>query len=128
MADAFVRIELDVRRKLRYKHKDLRDVCEATKKDIGQLFNDPFNGWPYLLLYGLRWQDLKLTLDKCSEFIDLWVERHQDEKFPMQSMGSTLLEALNASGFIRIEAEGTLKDDDDKESAEGKTTPESLTR
>jgi len=108
MADTFVRIELDLPRKLRFKHKDLRDVVDATKKPIGDLFMDPFNGWPHLLLYGLRWQDLKLTLDKCSEFIDLWVEQHIDEKTPMDSLGQKLLDALNASGFIRIQAEGTL--------------------
>jgi hypothetical protein len=126
MAEQFVRIELDQRRKLRYKHKDLRDVVKDTGKAIGDLFNDPFAGWPYLLLYGLRWQDLKLTLDKCSEFIDLWVEQHASEKYPMQSLGQTLLDALNASGFVRIEAEGKLEEP--IEGAEGKATPEDATR
>lgn len=127
MADSFVRIELDQRRKLRYKHKDLRDVVKDTGKPIGDLWNDPFGGWPYLLLYGLRWQDLKLTLDKCSEFIDLWTEVHAAEKFPMQSLGQTMLDALNASGLVRIVAEGKL-DDAPIEGAEGNAPPEAAIR
>lgn len=111
----FVRIDLDQRRKLRYKHKDLRDVVKESGKSIGELFMDPFGGWPYLLLFGLRWQDLKLNLDKASEFIDLWVETHADEKTPMDSLGQKLLDALNASGFVRIKSEGEL----DEAPAEG---------
>jgi hypothetical protein len=125
MADIvrFVRIELDIPRKLRFRHKDLRDVVEATKKPIGDLFVDPFNGWPYLMLYGLRWQDLKLSLDKCSEFIDLWIENHGDEQMPMDSLGQKLLDALNASGFVKIVAEGELTEP----GPEGNATPEAAT-
>jgi hypothetical protein len=118
--EPFVRIELDIRRKLRFKHKDLRDVVKDSGKSIGELFTDPFVGWPYLLLYGLRWQDLKLSLDKCSEFIDGWIDTHSDEKTPMDSLGQTLLDALNASGFVRIRPEGEL----DEAPSEGNAKPE----
>ncbi len=105
MADTFVRIDLDLKRKLRFKHKDLRDLVASTGKSIGELFSDPFGGWPHIMLHALRHQDLKLTLDKCSEFIDLWVEKHADEEAPLNSLGEKLLEALNASGFVRIKAD-----------------------
>lgn len=121
----FVRVDLDPKaqgRKLRYKHRDLRDVVKESGKPIGELFQDAFFGWPYLLLYGLRWQDLQLNLDKCSEFIDYWVEKHADEKYPMQSLGEKILEALNKSGFVKIEAEGTL------EEPEGNGLPEDSIR
>jgi hypothetical protein len=120
MADRFVRIELPLpegtkgadkwqsKRKLRFNHRDLRDVVKESGKSIGELYADPFLGWPYLLLYGLRWQDLQLSLDKCSELIDGWRDSHADEKTPLTSMGETLLAALNASGFIKIEAESQL--------------------
>lgn len=123
MADRFVRIHLELpegasginkwqpARKLRFNHKDLRDVCKDTGKSIGELFTDPFGGWPYLLLYGLRWQDLSLSLDRCSELIDGWRDTHADEKAPLQSLGQKLLDALNASGFVKIEAEGKLEDE-----------------
>jgi hypothetical protein len=84
---------------------------QQSGKSIGELFLDPFVGWPYLMLFGLRWQDLKLSYDKCSEFIDKWLDDHADEKMPMDSLGQKLLDALNASGFVKIEAEGTLVDE-----------------
>lgn len=123
----FVRIDFgpnDIAgRKLRFKHKDLRDVVKETGKSVGELFMDPFGGWPYLLLYGLRWQDLKLTVDKCSDFIDTWVDMHSEaEKMPMDSLGQKLLDALNASGFVKIEAEGSLEG-----APEGNEKPEAVT-
>jgi hypothetical protein len=125
--DRFVRITLDLpdghkeigtwqpARKLRFNHKDLRDLVKDTDRSIGELFSDAFNGWPYLLLYGLRWQDLKISLDRCSELIDGWRDAHADDQYPLNSLGQALLDALNASGFVRIEAEEPLKD----ETAEG---------
>lgn len=118
----FVRIALDIPRKLRFKHKDLRDAVQTTGKSIGELYMDVFNGWPYLLLFGLRWQDLKVTPDKCSEFMDLWVEARPDEEAPLTSMGQLILEALNKSGFVRIKAEGEL----DEAPAEGNESPVSV--
>lgn len=126
----FVRISLGgIRRKLSYKHRDLRDAMNAassaagTRVAIGELFTDPFGGWPYLLLFGLRWQDLKISLDKCSDFIDEWVEQHSDEKVPLDSMGQLILDALNLSGFVRIKAEGELEDQS-AAPAEGADAPE----
>ena len=122
--DRFVRIELKLpegakgadkwqpARKLRFNHKDLRDVSKDSGRPIGDLFMDPFGGWPYLLLYGLRWQDLSITLDRCSELIDGWRDSHESEELPLNSLGEKLLEALNASGFIRIQADAPLKDDE----------------
>ena len=128
MAERFVRITLELpegpdgkphkeagkwqpNRKLRFNHKDLRDVVKDSGQSIGELFSDPFCGWPYLLQYGLRWQDLSVSLDRCSELIDGWRDSHSDEKAPLTSLGEKLLEALNASGFIRIEAESKLEDE-----------------
>lgn len=116
MADQFVRIHLDQRRKLRYKHKDLRDMVAESGKPLGELLTDPFGGWPYILKYGLRWQDLKVSNDKASEFIDLWMEEpdpETGEKRTMDQLGLKLLEALNASGFIKIQAEKPLADNAD---------------
>jgi len=96
----------DGRRKLRFRHKDLRDVVTDTGKSVTELLQDPFGGWAHLIQYGLRWGDLKINLDKASELIDLWVETHSHEDQPLSSLGDKLLEALNASGFIKIKAEG----------------------
>ena len=130
MADRFVRIKLELpdghkdrgkwqsARKLRFNHKDLRDVVKDSGKNLGELFTDMFGGWPYLLLYGLRWQDLTITLDRCSELIDGWRDSHADEQYPMQSLGMALKDALNASGFVKIESEGKLDDEAPNENPE----------
>lgn len=125
MADphSFVKIKLDIPgRKLRFKHRDLRDAVSNSGKSIGELFTDPFGGWPYLLLYGLRWQDLKLNLDKCSEFIDVWVEEHASDNAPLDSLGAVLLEALNKSGFVKIQAEGELPTGDAEGNGDAEAT------
>jgi hypothetical protein len=114
MADQFVRIDfdgtgvlgperstVDGRRKLRFRHKDLRDVAESTKRTIKELLDDPWNGWPYLLLYGLRESDPRMTLDKASELIDKWCDSHPNEELPMNSLGQKLREAFEKAGFIR---------------------------
>jgi hypothetical protein len=113
MADQFVRIHLDQTRKLRFKHKDLRDMVADSGKPLGELLTDAFNGWPYILRYGLRWQDLKVSLDKASEFIDIWIEEPDPktgEKRTLDQLGLVLLDALNASGFVKIQAEKPLDD------------------
>jgi hypothetical protein len=113
-SDRFIRIDFDGtgklgperaspdgRRKLRFRHKDLRDVVESTKRTVKELLDDTWNGWPYLLFYGLREADPRITLDKCSDLIDLWVDTHPDEELPMTSLGNKLREAFEAAGFIR---------------------------
>lgn len=138
MSDTFVRIHLDVRRKLRYKHKDLRDAVAESGKSIGELLTDAFGGWPYLLRMGLRWNDLKISVDKASEFIDLWCEnpdpdaleawtksREAGPKPPnrtLDQMGMLLLEALNASGFVKIVPDTPL--DEGEDTPEGNAKPE----
>ena len=105
----FVRVTFDEhRRKLRFKHRDLRDAVKQSGQSIGDLFQDPFGGWPYLLLMGLRFGDHKMTLDKASEFIDLWVNGDEDRNIPKRELGDLgmiLLDALNASGFITLSNE-----------------------
>lgn len=126
-----VRIHLDRKRKLKFRHKDLRDVVDVTKKSIGELFVDPFYGWAYLLQFGLRYEDLKVTIDKASEFMDLWVDTPDPETNQprtLDDLGQKILDALNASGFVKIKAEGAGKDGDGDESAEGNATPEAATR
>lgn len=119
----FVPLQLDLKRKLRFRHRDLRDAVTQSGKSIGDLFLDPFGGWPHLLLYGLRWQDMKLTLDKCSDFIDGWMESHAEEETPLDSLRDKLLDALNKSGFIRIQ-QFDPDADPSNGGPEGNATPE----
>lgn len=97
-------------------------------KSLGELLTDPFGGWPYILRFGLRWQDLKVSLDKASEFIDLWLEEPDPETHEprtMDQLGLVLLEALNKSGFVKIQAEKPIEDKAD-EGDEGNARPEAV--
>ena len=123
MAQGSVAIHLDQRRKLIFRHKDLRDAVSETGKSIGDLFTDPFGGWGHLLRYGLRTQDPRVTLDKASEFLDLWVAKPDPEtnqERTLDQLGELLLEALNASGFVKI----TKFSPEKKETPEGNALPE----
>lgn len=115
----FVRLSFDNtehppngRRKLKFRHKDLRDVVNTTKQSISDLFGDPFGGWPYLLVYGMRAYDINVTLDQASELIELWVKSRPTEKTPLDSLGKQLLAALNASGLVKIRADLADQADD----------------
>lgn len=89
-----------------FRHREIRDLLNTTNKTLLELYNDPFTGWPYLLLFGLRYQDNRLTLDNCSDFIDQWAEKHKDDEAPLKGLGDLLIEGLTASGLLRLEAEG----------------------
>ncbi len=117
-----VHIELDKHRKLQYRHQDLRDVVATTGKQVEELLRDPFYGWAHLLQFGLRFQDPKITLNKTSELIDLWVEKHSDEPNAMDGLGAKLIEALEASNFLKIQ-----RMDSGEESGNGRPTSVTVT-
>jgi len=124
----FVRIQFDAtqRLKLKFRHKDLRDAVLESGKAIGELYSDPFGGWPFLLKYAMRAYDLKVTTDKASEYIEIWVRQpdpNTNEKRTLDQLGQVLLEALNVSGFVSIKA-----DEQSEAEAEGNATPEAVTR
>ncbi len=130
----FVRIrfsEKDIKgRKLRFGHKDIRDAIKDSGQSIGELLTDVFLGWPYLIRYGLRHQDLAVSLDKASEFMDAWVREpdpETNEKRTLDMLGRKILDAINMSGFIKIEAENPIAASDDGD-AEGNARPEAAIR
>lgn len=84
---------------LRFQHKDLRDACVAADKTIGELYDDKFRGWPYLIAFGIRWKHDKITLDDACKIIDRWL----DDGNEFGELGFKLLDALKASGYIRVE-------------------------
>lgn len=94
-------------------------------KPLMELLQDSFGGWPYVIRFGLRWQDLKISLDKASEFIDLWMEEPDPdtgESRTMDQLGLVLIDALNKSGFVKIQAEKPIEDNPE-ESAAGNARP-----
>jgi hypothetical protein len=119
-----VYLTIDKPRKLIFRHKDIRDAVIASGKQITELFGDPFVGWPYLLQAGLRFQDPKFTLDKASELIDLWVDKHKADDQPLAGLSDKLQEALEASNFIKIKK---MDDGDDPTNPKVTDTPSETT-
>lgn len=103
MADE--RIEFrGVSRRLKYKHRDLRDAVKESGKPVEQMLGDPFDGWPHLLRAGLRWQDTKFTLDNASDLIDEWKDAHSDDPGgALSGLGELIIDALETAKFIKIQ-------------------------
>src|SRR5688500_11872079 len=77
--NSVVRLEFDRERKLKPKHKYLREAVRQSGRSITELLNDPFNGYPWLLqalLTPSAQTNETITLDKCSEFIDIYCDKH----------------------------------------------------
>ena len=94
----------DKPRKLRFRHLDLKDVVATTNKSMTDLLNDPFFGWAHLLAFGLRFEDPKITVNRASELIDVYLEKSEPDGtlHKLEDIGIKLTEALEASGYIRI--------------------------
>ncbi len=110
-----VKVEFDVERKLLCRHRYMREAVRASGKSITELVNDPFGGYPYLVqaLLAARWKDDKpLTIDKASDLIDDYVDKHKS----LDGLTKALIKAL--SSYLHIEV--TATDDDDDAVTEGK--------
>jgi hypothetical protein len=94
----FVRLEFDKTRKLKARHRHIRDAVRESGRPITELVNDPFGGIPYVLRALLQGgAGDTVTLDAASDLIDVWMERHGDI-VPLQKAIVGVL-----SGYLRIE-------------------------
>ena len=114
MTQAPVVLEFDKRRKLKCKHKHIRDAVRASGKSVVELLNDPFGGWPFLLsallIPGVA-MDEAMSLDKASDLIDIFVEKHGS----LKGLGTGLSQAL--AGYLHIE----ITPSEDEKDEEGNT-------
>lgn len=106
-----VYITLDKPRRLWFRHQDVRDAIQITKTPLLELLNDRFIGYAYLLMFGLRHGDQRLTLNQVSNWIDDYIKREKANGVadPFSEIGLTLMRALDQAGFITIEK---TKDDE----------------
>lgn len=123
----FVRLVLDKERriKLRFRHKEIRNAVKNSGQSIGDLVNDPFGGWPHLLVEGHRPYKPTVTLDEASGWMDDFVSLPDanGEERTLAQMGKLLIDALVASKFLVVKAE--LKDEPEPaDGAEGNGQPE----
>jgi hypothetical protein len=104
-------IDEQERYKIVFRTRDLRDVTENTGKSVFDLLNDPFGGWPHLLHYGLRFAHPKITKDGAADLIDKW--KDDDPEHEYSKIGELLMQALEASGFVKFPKAGEIKGDED---------------
>lgn len=93
-------LEFDRRRKLKPRHRFIRDAVRASKQSVTELLQDPFGGHPFLiqaLLQPSAAQGENMTLDKASDFLDAYYEKGGT----VETMRNTLMEVLGA--YLRIE-------------------------
>ena len=109
MAAPYVNIELDEKRKLRYRHNDLADLEERTGKGAGELIAaQQFHGYRLLLAFGLRWNDPKITAAKAGDLIqDHWIAKGKT----LSELDDVITSALHAGGIFapkkpKVEDEG----------------------
>lgn len=100
--------------KIKFRHNDMRQVVEQTKRSIGDLLDDQFGGWPYLLMAGLRQQHPRITVTDASNYIDQLI----GEGMPMRDIGMKLVDAAVAAGYIELERPEKPEKPEKPESAE----------
>jgi hypothetical protein len=114
-----VRIELDRPRKLKCKHRHIRDAVRESGRSITDLLNDPFGGYPYvlraLLLPGA--QDESITIDRASDLIDIYLEKNKS----IEGLSRALVQALQA--YLHIEAAPVEGDEDQAPNAGAPASP-----
>ena len=116
MSQPYVLIDLDKPRKLRFRHNDLADLEVQSGKGLAELMSGmSFHGIRLLLLYGLRWQDQKMTVSKAGDLAQAWL----DKGLGIEALVEKLLDALRASGFIKAEEAGAGGED-----VEGNESPD----
>ncbi len=95
---AWVDIELDKVRKIRFQHNDCADIEQATGKSFAELLNgSQFHGTRLLLAYGLRWMDRTMTPQRAGQLIqEHWIDKGKT----FDDLGAVLIEALQASGML----------------------------
>lgn len=119
MAAPYVNIELDEKRKLRYRHNEMADMEQLTGKDVGQLlYSQKFHGLRVMLAFGLRWMEPKITPTKAGDLIqDHWIAKGKT----LEDLVDVLEAALIAGGLMQAK-KPKPEDDEGNEQPEAETT------
>jgi hypothetical protein len=105
-----VKVEFDRTRKLKAKHRHLRDAVRVSGKSITDLIADPFGGFPYLvqaLLQPSANVGENITLDKASDLLDVYFEKGGT----VEQLQKALVETL--SSYLQIEITPTADEEEE---------------
>jgi hypothetical protein len=120
MATAVSRLDFGdgVIRKLKCRHRYMRDAVKASGRSVFELAGDPFGGYPYLLQALLQpGSTTPISLDKASELIDTYLDHHEG----LSGLTKAISDAL--SGYLSIEITPVDDEADDAGTLPNAATP-----
>jgi len=89
-------------RKLKARHRRLRDAVRVSGKSISELLGDPFGGWPFLIQALINAKAVKpITLDDASDLIDDYRDHHSSIKGLAEALGKLM------GDYVSLEATPT---------------------
>jgi hypothetical protein len=75
MATPAVTIVFDKERKLKARHRYVRNAVIQSKKSIQELLSDPFGGFPYILQAVLQPGSTEvISIDRASDLLDIYTD------------------------------------------------------
>jgi hypothetical protein len=94
----YVNIELDGKKKLRYRHNDMADLEVMTGKSFGELLTgSQFHGLRVVLHFGLKWNETKMSPAIAGDLIqDHWIAKGKK----LEELAAVILDALRAGGLL----------------------------
>lgn len=113
-APTVIRLEFDRVRKLKPRHRYIRDAVRASGKSVTELVADPFGGHPFLIQALVQPSANKgenISLDKASDLLD----DYYDKNGTVEALRTALMEVLGA--YLHIEMTPT------EDEAEGDDVP-----
>jgi hypothetical protein len=97
-----------VPRKLKCRHKYMREAERASGKSVFELLRAPFYGYPYLLQALLQpGSDKPITLDRASDLIDLYSDTHNELESLKTVLDGVLL------GYLSVQLTPTADETDE---------------
>jgi hypothetical protein len=105
-----VRLVFDKERKLKARHKYIRNAVITSGKSIQALLADPFGGFPYVLQALIQpgvASNETISLDKASDLIDLYM----DKGGTTEQLQAAMVQCVQS--YMRIEGTPTPEETDD---------------
>lgn len=115
-----VRLEFDKVRKLKARHRFIRDVVRASGKSVTDLVQDPFGGHPFLiqaLLTPSSAVNESISLDKASDLLDAYY----DKGGTVEKLRNALIDVLGQ--YLHVESTPT-QEEEETDDAPNVATPE----
>lgn len=117
MPKPYIYLDLDKRRRLRFRHNDIADMEVFSHMNFGELLQkQEFHGVRVLLSYGLRWEEKRgMTPQQAGDLIqDHWFSQGHT----LDELAPYIEDALRVAGILRDGKKAELAIEDDEGNAQ----------